>query len=247
MKCSDIGCVETRIKDLFRRAIWSSGAKGVVVGVSGGIDSAVALALAAKALGSENVLGVSLPSDTNDPQDETDARAVCEKFEVELITISVAELVQKTMELSEITDTKVLHGNFAARIRMAVLYNVAAARGYLVAGTSNKTEYLIGYSTKWGDGAADIQPLLHLWKKDVYAVAKDLEIPDSIINKAPSAGFWEGQSDEEELGLRYSEIDAALMALEENHFEAQNPVEEKVLELVEKSRHKRVPAMNLLF
>jgi NAD+ synthase len=129
---------------------------------------------------------------------------------------------------------------------MATLYNIAAARDYLVCGTSNKTEYMIGYNTKWGDSAADIQPLLHLWKRDVYAIAEELDIPRSIIEKAPSASFWDGQNDENELGFSYQELDTALMSLEKHEFVPQNALEEQILTLVNKSSHKRVAARNLL-
>jgi len=130
---------------------------------------------------------------------------------------------------------------------MTTLYNIAAARGFLVCGTSNKTEYMIGYSTKWGDSAADIQPLLHLWKKDVYLFAKELGVPESIITKTPSAGFWEGQSDESELGMSYAELDAALIALEKSGGVPKSSIEEKVLGFVKCSEHKRAPAANRLF
>ena len=144
-----------------------------------------------------------------------------------------------------ITGTPLLAGNIASRLRMTTLYNIAAANGYLVCGTSNKTENLIGYSTKWGDGAADVQPLLHLYKKDVYALAEDLGIPQEIIDKAPSAGFFEGQTDEADIGLTYQELDSALWNLERNEFVPQNAVEEKVLGLVLKSEHKRKPPVFL--
>lgn len=247
MLCNDIGCAVVRVKDLFRNSIWSSGAKGVVVGVSGGVDSAVVLALAAKSLGPENVLGVSMPSLTNNPSDETDAKNLCEMFGVEFLSIPLGEIVDEAMRTKGFTDTVTLRGNFTARLRMATLYNIAAARSYLVAGTSNKTEYMIGYSTKWGDGAADIQPILHLWKKDVYLLSEELMIPKEIIEKQPSAGFWEGQSDEDEIGISYEKLDEALIHLEENSFVPENDLEEKVLQLIKNSQHKRVPAANLLF
>lgn len=246
MQCNDIGCVITRIKDLIRQSLWASGAGGVVLGISGGVDSAVAAVLAAKAIGPEKVIGVSMPAVSNDPADQADAEELCRKFGISLLTVPLDEIVAAAFSRPGLVDTPVLRGNFTARIRMAVLYNVAASNGYLVCGTSNKTEYLIGYSTKWGDGAADIQPLLHLLKKDVYAIARDLEIPDAILTKAPSAGFWEGQSDEGELGLTYAEVDTALLQLEAHDFVPENPVEERVLDLVKNSQHKRVPAANLL-
>ncbi|HJJ99374.1 MAG TPA: NAD(+) synthase [Methanocorpusculum sp.] len=246
MLCKDTGCAVTRIKDLIRQTLWVSGAKGVVVGISGGIDSAVAAAVAVKTLGPEHMIGVHLPSASSRPLDHADAEELCNRFGIELLTIPLDGVAAAAFADPDMTDNPVLRGNYTARLRMATLYNIAAARDYLVCGTSNKTEYMIGYNTKWGDSAADIQPLLHLWKRDVYTLAEELDIPRSIIEKAPSAGFWEGQSDEEELGLSYQEIDAALMSLEKHGFVPQNALEEQVLLLVNKSSHKRSSARNLL-
>lgn len=245
--CSCIGCEIVKIKDLIRSALWSSGAQGVVVGISGGIDSAVACALAVKSVGAERVLGVSMPTAQNNLADAEDAACLCEKLGVELITVPLDNIMDAFVSTPHIdTSIPVWRGNIAARMRMTVLYNLAASRGYLVCGTSNKTEYLIGYSTKWGDSAADIQPLLHLLKKDVYALAEELEIPQTIIDKAPSAGFFEGQTDEKEIGLTYAEIDSALWNLELNEFKPENATEERVMQLIQKSEHKRRPALNRL-
>ncbi|MDU9375970.1 NH(3)-dependent NAD(+) synthetase [Methanocorpusculaceae archaeon Sp1] len=246
MQCNDIGCAVTRIKDLIRQTLWASHAKGIVVGVSGGIDSAVAAAVAVKALGPEHVFAVHLPSSTSSPQDQIDAAELCETLGIEMIIVPLGTVVDAAFEHPGMTDTPMLRGNYTARLRMATLYNIAASRDSLVCGTSNKTEYMIGYTTKWGDSAADVQPLLHLWKKDVYAVAEELGIPVSIIKKAPSAGFWPGQSDERELGITYCELDAALISLEAHDFVPETPLEETVLALVKKSSHKRTPAANLL-
>ncbi|MDO5846267.1 MAG: NAD(+) synthase [Methanocorpusculum sp.] len=243
--CSCIGCEVVKIKDLIRSALWSSGAQGVVVGISGGIDSAVACALAVRAAGPERVLGVSMPSAQNNPADAEDAAELCAGLGVELVTVPLADVLSAFAAAPYIdTSRPILNGNVAARLRMTVLYNLAASRGYLVCGTSNKTEYLIGYSTKWGDSAADIQPLLHLLKKDVYALARELEIPERIMAKAPSAGFFDGQTDEAEIGMTYAEIDAALENLELNGFTPENSTEERVLAMVKRSEHKRMPALN---
>jgi NAD+ synthase len=234
------------MKDLIHQILWTSGARGVVVGISGGIDSAVAAVVAAKALGPERVLGVSMPVSTNSPLDHAGAKELCDKFGIELITVPLDSVVAAAFADPSLTDTPVLRGNYTARLRMATLYNIAASRDALVCGTSNKTEYMIGYSTKWGDSAADIQPLLHLWKKDVAAIAEELGIPRSIVDKMPSAGFWEGQSDEGELGITYPELDAALIRLEEHEFVPENPLEEQVLAFINKSSHKRLQAVSLL-
>lgn len=243
--CECIGCEIVKIKDHMRSAVWNARAAGFVVGISGGIDSAVACALAAKAVGPERVLGVSMPVSSNSPQDAADAKALCDALGVRLITVPLGDVQEAFLAKEHITGTPLLAGNIASRLRMITLYNIAAANGYLVCGTSNKTEYLIGYSTKWGDGAADVQPLLHLYKKDVYALAEELGIPQEIIDKAPSAGFFEGQTDEAEIGLSYAELDSALWNLELNEFVPQNAVEEKVLALVLKSEHKRKPPVFL--
>lgn len=242
--CACIGCEIVKVKDLIRNAVWESGAAGIVLGISGGIDSAVACALAVKAVGAERVTGVFMPASDHGMADLEDAQTLCSQLGVELITVQLKDVLSAFLQIPAITDTPLLSGNIAARLRMITLYNIAAARKYLVCGTSNRTEYMIGYSTKWGDGAADIQPLLHLYKKDVYALADELGIPASIVKKAPSAGFFAGQTDEGELGMTYAEIDAALIALEHSSYAAQTENEQKILELIKKSTHKRLPPVN---
>ncbi len=245
--CECIGCEIVKIKDLIRQTVWGANARGVVIGISGGIDSAVACSLCCKALSPERVLGVNMPVSSNNPQDHLDAEELCRGLGVELITVPLEDIRAAFLVAPHITNTPVLRGNIAARLRMTTLYNIAAARRYLICGTSNKTEYLIGYSTKWGDSAADIQPLLHLWKKDVYLLAKELGVPESIVRKVPSAGFWEGQSDEGELGMSYADLDAALIELEKNGGVPGSPNEEKALGFIQCSKHKRAPAANRLF
>jgi NAD+ synthase len=148
--------------------------------------------------------------------------------------------------MPEFKDSRYLLGNLMARIRMAVLYYHANRDHTIVCGTSNRSEYMLGYCTKFGDNAADLQPLLHLYKTEVYNYAQELGIPESIITKAPSAGLWEGQSDEEEIGLSYAEIDHSLQSLELQGWKAATYTEETVLGLVKKSEHKRLLAPNLL-
>jgi NAD+ synthase len=150
----------------------------------------------------------------------------------------------KTMP--DFKESRYLLGNLMARIRMTILYYHANREQKIVCGTSNRSEYMLGYCTKYGDNAADLQPLLHLYKTEIYEYAKEMGIPESIMKKAPSAGLWEGQSDEEEIGLSYEKIDVSLKALELHNWQAKTPIEEKVLEFVRKSEHKRLPAPNLL-
>jgi len=243
---TDLGCWMGKVEQMVRYAYWNSGSKGIVVGVSGGVDSAVAAAFCCRAVGPENVIGLSLPSAVSNPADIDDARALCEKLGMEHQVISIDPMLAAFKTLPGFVETRYLLGNLMARIRMTTLYYYANRDNRIVCGTSNRSEFMLGYCTKYGDNAADLQPIVHLYKGEVYIMAKELGIPEPIIRKTPSAGLWEGQSDEAEIGLTYPEIDAALKALEEHAWKAESPVEEKVLARVKMSGHKRLPAPNLL-
>lgn len=248
MKCSigDLGCRMGQVEQMIRYTCWNSSCREIVIGISGGVDSAVAAAFCCRAVGPGNVLGLSLPSAVSNKQDCEDAAALCSMLGMEHRIISIEPVLAGFRQLPGFTATPYEMGNLMARVRMAVLYYHANRDHRLVCGTSNRSEYMLGYCTKFGDNAADIQPILHLYKSDVYVMAKELGIPDAIIQKVPSAGLWEGQSDEKEIGLTYDQIDISLRALEEHTWQSQNPVEEKVLALVKKSGHKRMSAPNLL-
>jgi NAD+ synthase len=245
MDC-DLGCRMGRVEQMIRYAYWNSGCKGIVVGLSGGIDSAVAAAFCCRAIGPVNVLGLSLPTNVSNPADIADALELCRQLGMQHEVISIDPILAGFRTMPGFTETPYLLGNLMARTRMAVLYYYANRDGRLVCGTSNRSEYMLGYCTKYGDNAADLQPLLHLYKTEVYIVAQELGIPGPIMTKVPSAGLWEGQSDEKEIGLTYAEIDASLKALEGQEWQARTPAEERVLALVKKSVHKRTAAPNLL-
>ena len=234
-----------RVEQMIRYAYWSSNCRGIVIGVSGGVDSAVALAFCCRAIGPSKVLALSLPSPVNNPQDASDAADLCTILGAGFRSIPIGPLLDAFRGIESFTLSPYLLGNLMARIRMAVLYYHANRDNLFVCGTSNRSESLLGYCTKFGDNAADIQPILHLYKTEVYEMAGELGIPDPIIRKPPSAGLWAGQTDEGELGLGYAEIDAALQALERNNWNAKSPIEERVLERVKKSAHKRMPAISL--
>lgn len=242
----ELGCRMGRVEQMIRYAYWNTGCKGIVIGLSGGIDSAVAAAFCCRAVGPENVLGLSLPSAVSNPADLDDAATLCRQLRMEYRTVPIDPMLAGFKTIPEFTETSYLMGNLMARIRMTVLYYHANRDHRLVCGTSNRSEYMLGYCTKYGDNAADIQPLLHLYKTEVYVVAKELGIPEPIINKVPTAGLWEGQSDEKEIGLSYAEIDAALRALPGQEWQARTPAEERVLALVKKNSHKRLAAPSLL-
>lgn len=241
----ELGCRMGRVEQMIRYAYWNTGSRGIVIGLSGGIDSAVAAAFCCRAVGPANVLGLFLPTSVSNPADGEDVAALCRTLGMSHEVISIDPILAGYRSMPGFVETPYLLGNLMARTRMAVLYYYANRENRLVCGTSNKTEYLLGYCTKYGDNAADLQPILHLYKTDVYVVARELGIPDQILIKTPSAGLWEGQSDEAEIGLTYPEIDASLRSLEGQEWQARTPAEAKVLALVKKSVHKRQAAPNL--
>jgi NAD+ synthase len=235
------------VDQMIRHAVWSAGAKGIVVGVSGGVDSAVAAAFAARAIGPEHVVGIALPSAVTGTEDLADAAELCRFLGIEHRTISIEPLMEVyRKQYPDLTSTPYLIGNLMARTRMAVLYAVANRENLMVCGTSNRTEYLLGYSTKHGDAAADLQPILHLYKTEVFAVARAMHLPERIVEKAPSAGLWPGQTDEGDLGATYAEIDAALQGLEKKGWkDPETSIEEMILKRVRASEHKRSAPPNL--
>jgi NAD+ synthase len=246
MMSEDLGCRMGQVEQMIRYTYWNAGCRGILVGLSGGIDSAVAAAFCCRAVGADKVLGLSLPSGVSSPADVRDAANLCTRLGMTHCTVSIDPMLAAFRSMPEFRDTPYLSGNLMARIRMTVLYYHANRDNRLVCGTSNRSEYMLGYCTKFGDNAADIQPIVHLYKTDIYLVARELGIPDPILQKTPSAGLWEGQSDEGEIGLSYTEIDTALRALEGQGGCARTPLEERVLALVKKSEHKRISAPNLL-
>jgi NAD+ synthase len=243
---AELGCRMGQVEQMIRYTYWKSGSKGIVVGLSGGVDSAIAATFCCRAIGGDKVLGLTLPSNVSNPADIKDAAALCKHLGMDHRVISIDPMLEGFKTMPDFKESRYLLGNLMARIRMTVLYYHANREQKIVCGTSNRSEFMLGYCTKYGDNAADLQPILHLYKTEIYEYAKELGIPESIMKKAPSAGLWEGQSDEEEIGLSYEKIDAALRSLEVLGWQATTPIEEKVLELVRKSEHKRLPAPNLL-
>lgn len=240
------GCECEKIEQMIRHTFWSSGRKRIVIGLSGGIDSALAAVLSAGAIGGGNVYGYFLPSDVTPEKDLDDVEELCGKFGINHTIIPISPIIRSFEGIPGYTETRYLKGNLMARIRMTLLYYYANLNDGLVCGTSNKTEYLLGYCTKHGDEAADIQPLLHLYKTGVRRLAKEAGVPDAILNKEPSAGLYTGQTDEDEIGFSYEEMDDALRSLEENGWKASGKIEEEILEKVKNTAHKRNGPPNLL-
>ncbi len=188
-----------------------------VIGLSGGIDSALSAALAARALGPENVLAVRMPYATSSPDSLSDAQAVIEALGLRSLTLEITPSAEPLFAaFPEMTPLR--RGNILARLRMVVLYDQSAAFGGLVIGTSNKTETLLGYSTVYGDNAAAMQPIGDLYKTQVRQLARALELPARVIDKPPSADLWAGQTDEGEIGYTYAELDQLLYLLVDERF-----------------------------
>ena len=191
-------------------AVTTTNSEGVVVGLSGGVDSALSAALAARALGPERVHTFMLPHRTSSPDSLADAAAVAEALALAPIGIDISPMVDPYFETYEADADKVRLGNKMARERMSILYDQAKKLRGLVLGTSNKTEILLGYSTIFGDNASSINPLGDLYKQQVWQLASHLGLPSQVVDKKPSADLWPGQTDEEELGFDYPTADEVL-------------------------------------
>jgi len=187
----------------------TAGFRRAVVGVSGGVDSALVVVLAAEALGKENVLGVLMPYSSSSPTSAADATALLEKVGVKSEMMEISPLVDAYLTRTNSMD-RVRKGNLMARTRMITLFDVSARDGAIVIGTSNKTEILLGYGTLYGDTACGINPIGDLYKTQVWELAAHLGVPKSILEKKPTADLWEGQTDEEELGFSYKVADSLL-------------------------------------
>lgn len=242
----ELGCRMGQVEQMIRYTYWNSGCRGIIIGLSGGVDSAVAAAFCCRAVGPDNVLGLWMPSPVSTTKDAADVEALCRQLGMEYRIIPIEPMLAAYKAMPGFTESRYTLGNLMARIRMTVLYYHANRDNRLVCGTSNRSEYMLGYFTKSGDNATDIQPILHLYKTQVWEMAREMNLPESIVTKVPTAGLWDGQSDEKEIGLSYADIDRSLIALEANGWKAATSAEEKVLALVKKSTHKRIAAPNLL-
>jgi NAD+ synthase len=208
----DAAVVERILVGFLREEVRKVGFEKVVLGLSGGIDSALSAALAQRALGAENVVPVIMPYRTSSPESERDARAVCEAFDLTPEVVDISPQVDAYFAAFPDAD-RGRRGNKMARERMSILYDMSWAHRALVVGTSNKTELLLGYGTIYGDMASALNPLGDLYKTQVWALARHVGIPDQVISKPPSADLWEGQSDEQELGFQYAVVDVLLYNL----------------------------------
>ena len=216
--------------------ISGAGVNGVVIGLSGGIDSGVSAALCAGALGAENVLGLVMPCGSI-PEDTRDGHRTALHLGIPVIEIDLSPVLTAFAVAGELDISNVLNlANVKARLRMTMEYAHSANR--LVVGTGNLSETMTGYWTKWGDGAADLLPIADLWKNEVKELARYLDLPEWVVNRVPSAGLWADQSDEVEMGVTYSEIKKYFTLGSES---VSAEAAERIAQLHSRSAHKREP------
>ena len=239
--------VRKLIVRFIREEITRVGFSRGVIGLSGGIDSALSAFLAVEALGAENVLGVLMPYRTSNPASRADGELVAQTLGISTRVIEITPMVEPY--LAQFTgDDGRRRGNVMARQRMIVLYDQSEDFRGLVIGTSNKTEALLGYTTQFGDNAAAIQPLADLYKFQVRQLARAVGVPDQVITKAPSADLWQGQTDEGELGFTYDQADAILYRLVDERRRASDVIDlgfdarvvNRIGELIQRNHFKRV-------
>ncbi|RKX23479.1 MAG: NAD(+) synthetase [Candidatus Zixiibacteriota bacterium] len=207
------------IKNFITDRLQQSAMAGFVVGLSGGIDSSVSVALAVEAVGSDKVMGVSMPYRTSSNSSRTDAARLAEKLGIELHTVDISPMIDAYFDSID-ESNRLRAGNKMARERMAILFDIAAKNNQLVLGTGNRTEICLGYTTWYGDSACSINPIGDLYKTEIRQMAPALGIPDKIIAKTPSADLWEGQTDESEIGVQYEQIDAILIRLIDDNIQS---------------------------
>ena len=208
----DLPVVAAVLTDFIRRETRKAGFGRLVVGLSGGVDSAVAAALACRAFPPRDVICVRMPYKTSTPRSLADAGRLASRLRARLLTVPITPMIDPYLRAHPGT-SRLRRGNLMARQRMAVLYDLSAAGRALVLGTSNKTELLLGYGTLHGDMASGLNPLGDLYKTQVRALALHLGVPAAIVKKTPTADLWAGQSDESELGFAYADIDRLLLIL----------------------------------
>ncbi len=227
--------------------ITRAGFQRAVIGLSGGIDSALSCYLAAEALGPENVLAVRMPYKSSAPDSWRHAGLVIDALGVQFLDVEITPLVDPLFaQFPEMSNLR--KGNVMARTRMLVLYDQSEAFNGLVVGTGNKTEILLGYSTLYGDSACALNPIGDLYKTQVRSLAHQLGVPPEIVEKAPSADLWAGQTDEAELGFTYAEVDQLLYLLVDERYRPQDLIEagfeknfvQQVLTRVRRYQYKRV-------
>lgn len=238
-----------RITSFIGEVVGGASANGVVVALSGGIDSAVVGALCVKALGRARVLGLLLPSDHTPKEDTEDAKGLADSWRIKSEIVSISKVVKMLVGSTEVKGTKIAQANVQARVRMMMSYYYANTLGYLVAGTGDRSEELLGYYTKFGDGGVDFLPIAHLFKTQVRALGTHLGLPKRVVEKPASPQLWQGQKASDEIPAEYDKLDVVLHSMfdlktkpSEAASRAGVPVGvvEKVLEMHRRTEHKRM-------
>ncbi len=208
--------VHNELVEFLRENFKKAGFSKAVLGLSGGIDSALVAYLLRDALGKENVLAIMMPYKSSNPDSLNHAKLVIEDLKINFKTIEITDMIDAYFK-NEKEATSLRMGNKMARERMSILFDYSSKENALVVGTSNKTEIYLGYSTQFGDSACALNPIGDLYKTNIWDLSRYLKIPNELIEKKPSADLWEGQTDEQEMGLTYKEADQVLYRmLEEN-------------------------------
>jgi NAD+ synthase len=228
-------------------SVEQSGMDGVVIGMSGGLDSSIVAKLAADALGPDKVLGIFLPESRSSQEDAEHSEFYARSLGIGFETVPIDDMVKAALEASGSSTDKTIVANVKARCRMVLLYQKANSMNRLVLGTGNKSELMVGYFTKYGDGGSDLLPIGDIYKTQIVEMAEFLGLPKEIIIKPPSAGLWEGQTDEVELGISYQELDSILLGIELSMDDDQisertkHPVSEvaRIRSMVKRTAHKR--------
>ncbi len=235
-----------KITEFIKQQLNKAGFTKLIVGLSGGIDSSVTAALCIKAIGKENVFGVMLPYRKSHPDSLEHAKQLAERLEIKYEVVDISQMVDVYFK-KYAADADILRkGNRIARERMCVLYDLSAKYKALVAGTGNKSELMVGYCTQYGDSACAFEPIGHLYKTEVLKLAKILNLPDSVINKKPTADLWEDQTDEDEMGITYKELDEILYQMLDQEMEYEDLIAsfskdiiDKVKRMIQVSEFKR--------
>ena len=198
------------IVEFIKSKVNEANSDGIAIGLSGGIDSTLVAYLACEAVGPDNVFGIIMPSTTTPAEDRIHGIQTAKHLGMDYEEIAIDSILNEFLSVTQLDNDNLAIGNLKARIRMSTLYYYANYKNYLVIGTGNKSEILIGYFTKHGDGACDMEPIGDLYKSEVFKLSEYLNVSTDIINKPPRAGLWENQTDEDEIGMNYDLLDKIL-------------------------------------